>query len=214
MPEGILVSDIIAISGHRVYPDPGAFYRGIDSMKAKEYIFGGARGADTDALKYIAKTQPFAIRTVVVPDRVIDQPMVARDAIRIYGQNVLELRNKGPRRYQLRNQFMVNRSTHLRAFYDYRGSGGTYNTIEYAKKIGKPYDIWSIQEFDSEKILAKSKREFHVWIEENKYYKTNLGSIKPIILSYLKEKLHMGASEYLLSIGYPGVNTIEEYYET
>lgn len=212
MPEGILVSDIIAISGHRDYPDPGAFYRGIDTMKAGEYVFGGARGADTDALNYIARTQPNAVRTVVVPNRVMDQPYEARAAIKLHGQRVIELRNTGFNRYQIRNQFMVDRSTHTRAFYDYRGYGGTYNTIKYARSSGKSYDIWSVGKVDQAEIMGKSRADFDKWLAGNKDLKVNLESCKGFAVAYIKTNLNMGVQAYLRSIGVTDVNTLEGYF--
>ncbi|MBA7572488.1 hypothetical protein ES708_14268 [subsurface metagenome] len=140
MPVGLKVSDIIAISGHRDYPDRASFLRGLDNLRAREYIFGGARGADSDALYHIARTQPKAIRTVIVPNRAIDQPVSARQITSQHATRVIELKNTGAGRFQIRNRAMVDRSTHLRAFYDFRGSGGTLNTIEYARSKGKSFD--------------------------------------------------------------------------
>lgn len=212
MTEGLLVSDIIAISGHRDYPDPGAFYKGLDTMKAREYVFGGARGADTNALKYMARTQPNALRTVVVPNRVMDQPYEARAAIRLHGQKVIELRNTGAGRYQIRNQFMVDRSTHTRAFYDHRGYGGTYNTIRYAKLSGKSYDIWSMSKVDQAEFMLKSKDEFDTWLARNKDLKVNLDSCKGFAVAYIKQNLGMGVQAYLRSLGREDENTLEEYF--
>lgn len=212
MPTGLKVSDIIAITGHRDYPDPGAFYKGLDNLRAKEYVFGGARGADTDALKYLARTQPGARRTVVVPNRVIDQPVASRDAIRKYGQKVIELKNRGADRYQIRNRFMVNRSTHTRAFYDFRGRGGTFNTINYAKSSGKSFDVWTVKQFDQERIMRLNKREFDAWLRHKKDLNVNLESIKRIVIEYLKNVLRMGTREYMGTIGVAEYRMLEEYF--
>lgn len=212
MPTGLKVSDIIAISGHRDYPDPGAFYKGLDNLRAKEYVFGGARGVDTDALKYLARTQPSARRTVVVPNRVQHQPYEARAAIRLHGQKVIELRNTGADRYQIRNRFMVNRSTHTRAFYDFRGHGGTYNTINYAKYSGKSFDVWTVSKFDQERIMKLNKREFDAWLRHKKDLNVNLESIKRIVTMYLKNVLQMGMHEYMGTIGVAEYKMLEQFF--
>lgn len=212
MPAGLTVYDVIAISGHRDYPDPAAFYKGLDNLRAREYVFGGARGADTDALKYIARTQPNAVRTVVVPNRVMDQPYTARAAIKLHSTNTIELRNKGFNRYQIRNEFMVNRANHTRAFYDFRGRGGTYNTINYCRANNKSYDIWSVKKFDQEAIMKKNKNDFDAWLRDKRNMRVNPSSVKRIVLEYLKQNLRMGMYEYLLSIGVVGVKTFEEYF--
>lgn len=212
MPIGLKVSDIIAITGHRDYPDPAAFYKGLDNLRAKEYVFGGARGADTDALKYLARTQPNAARTVVVPNRVMHQPYEARVAIRLHGTKVIELRNTGFNRYQIRNEFMVNRSTHTRGFYDFRGHGGTYNTINYAKSSGKSFDVWTVSKFDQERIMKLNKREFDAWLRNKKDLNVNLESIKRIVTMYLKNVLQMGMHEYMGTIGVAEYKMLEQFF--
>ena len=213
MPEGLTIHDVIAISGHRDYPDPGSFYRGLDNMRAREYVFGGARGADTDALNYLARTQPNATRTVVVPNRVMDQPYTARAAIKLHGQNVIELKNSGFNRYQLRNEFMVNRANHTRAFYDFRGRGGTYNTIQYCKSNNKSYDIWSVEKIDQSEIMKKSKAEFDSWMERNRFMKVKPSSVKGFAIAFIKQNLGIGVIAYLRGIGVDDENTIEGYLE-
>lgn len=152
---------VIVITGHRDYADPGMLYRGLDQLHAiKEYIFGGARGTDTDALNYMARTQPGVDRHVVVPNRVQDQPMVARNAIRQHATRVTELRRTGPDRYMIRNRYMVDRANHVRAFYDGRGRGGTYNTIRYAEQTGKPVTVTEINSKDINEFIDKTPDEF------------------------------------------------------
>jgi len=160
MAVGLTYSDIIAITGHRDYGDPAALYRGLDQLRANEYLFGGARGTDTDALNYLARTQPGVHRHVVVPNRIVDQPELARRAIGLHADQVTELRNTGPNRYQIRNQYMVNRSTHVRAFYDGRGKGGTYNTIRYAERTGKTVSVTEINSKDVNELLEQTTEEF------------------------------------------------------
>ena len=210
MPVEEFTGEIIAISGHRYYPDRGALIRGLDNMRAKEYVFGGARGVDSDALDYITKTQPGAIRTVVVPNRIIDQSPEARAIIEKNASQIIELRNKGSNRYQIRNQFMVDRSTRLRAFYDNRGSGGTFNTINYAKSIGKPYDIWSLKEYDINKVMEMPRQDFDKMISKMRIQKVNINSIKGMIIKYLTMTAGVTVREYILSIGSPGDSTLEQ----
>lgn len=204
--------DRIAISGHRVYPDRSALLKGLNSIHAREYTFGGALGVDTDALEHIAKTQPRAVRTVVVPNRVADQPRLARHAIRKYSTRVIELRNTGPDRYMIRNRFMVDRSNRLSAFYDFRGRGGTYNTIEYARKTGKPFTTFPLKKYDTEQFRAMSREDFNKWTGTMKRFKVPLRAIKNLIIDILSEIYMIKVSEFLAGLGYPGAKTLEQFW--
>ncbi|KKL72372.1 hypothetical protein LCGC14_2085580 [marine sediment metagenome] len=212
MPEGYTVSEVIAITGHRDYTDRANFYKGLNNLRAKEYVFGGARGADTDALEYIGRSQPVSMRTVVVPNRVIDQPVQARAMIKRYATRVVELRNRGNNRFQIRNRNMVDRSTHVRAFYDFRGRGGTYNTIQYAKLKGKSYDIWNIKEVNLNKYMKMSRTEFQQWFNGMRESKVNLLSVKGIVLRYVKNILNVTMPVFLEMSGFIGVNALEDIW--
>lgn len=212
MPEVPTVSDVIAITGHRDYPDRGALFKGLDNLRAREYIFGGARGADSDALEYMAITQPRSLRTVVVPNRVIDQPIYTRAIIKNNATRIIELKNTGLDRFMIRNRNMVDRSTHVRAFYDFRGSGGTFNTIQYARLKGKPYDVWPMARYNETEILRKTPEEFGKWFKSMKEFKVNLGALKRVIMRYVKNIMGVPIQVFLEDIGYAGAKTLEEVW--
>lgn len=209
MPE---YDDIIAITGHRDYPDRAALYRGLDSMRARQYYLGGARGVDSDALEYIARTQPGSVRTVVVPNRVIDQPLSSQTAIKRYATNVIELRNTGPDRYMVRNRFMVDHSSRTVAFYDYRGRGGTYNTIEYARSKGKLGVVNSLNDYDIDYYRDMSQYEFHDMMCQMKRYNVPLSSVKTLLLQMIIEFFHKTVTSFFKGLGYVGVKTIEQFW--
>ena len=201
--------DSIAITGHRVYPDRAALYRGLDNLHAKQYYFGGARGVDSDALEYISKTQPGSIRTVVVPNRVVDQPLHARAIIKNHATNVIELRNSGPDRYFIRNRYMVNHSDKTVAFYDFRGRGGTLQTMNYASSKGKLLTTNSMVEFDQNKILNVNKNQARAWINDMREKKVNLSSIKMLVIQLILNVLETTVQVFIESLGYIGVKTLE-----
>jgi len=203
---------IIAITGHRDYPDRAALYRGLDNMHARHYYFGGARGIDSDALEYISKTQPGSIRTVVVPNRIVDQPTAAQVSIKRYATNVIELKNSGPDRFMIRNRFMVNKSNRTNAFYDFRGRGGTYNTIEYARTKGKLGTVNSLREFKSEEFSNMSKQQLHSTINQMKRYKIGLSGLKMILLNIIRNVYQVSIHEFFLSLGYKNVHTLEQFW--
>lgn len=149
--------DTVAFTGNRVYQDRAALYRGLDGIKADKWYFGGARGADTDALEYITKTQPLSTRVVVVPNQVIDQPRIAQAGIKRDATQIIELRNTGPGRYQFRNQYMVDRSQEVVAFTDGRSTGGTANTIRYAESKGVKVTRINWNGFIIENIVYKDQ---------------------------------------------------------
>ena len=213
MPRGLTVSDVIGITGHRNYPDRAALIRGLDNLQAREYVFGGARGVDSDALEYLSRTQPRSVRTVVVPNRAIDQPAYARNMTNKYATQVIELRNTGLNRYQLRNQNIVDRSTHLRAFYDFRGRGGTFNTINYARSKGKAFDVWPVQSYDERKLMAMSRSEAVDWIKQMKGLKVNLIAIKGIVLRVIDQVIQTSVFLLLDEMGFSGLKSLEQYWE-
>jgi len=213
MPAGFTESDIIGITGHRNYPDRAALIRGLDNLRGREYVFGGARGVDTDALEYISKTQPRSIRTVIVPNRVINQPAISQTAIKNYSTNIIELRNTGANRFQLRNQAIVDRSTHLRAFYDFRGRGGTYNTIQYAKIKGKPYDVWPLNGFNERTLQSMSASETKSWLQRMKGLKAQFQALKGIIVQLINNHYQQDQTYFLEQMGLYGCKTLEEAWE-
>ena len=213
MPIDYEYFDSIAITGHRDYADPAAMYRGLDRIGARQYYFGGARGVDTDALQYISQTQPEAIRTVVVPNTLADQPVEARAAIRQHATNVIELKNAGPDRYQLRNQFMVNKADKTVGFYNYSGRGGTFQTINYARSQGKLFEVHPLIDFNQREIFSLSPSEQRKWIEQMHSLKTDLFSIKGILLDIIIKSLRMNVGDFCSSIGHPGSTTLEQLWQ-
>jgi len=193
--------DIVAFSGHRIYTDRASFFRGLDDISAREYVFGGARGFDTDALEYIAKTQPHSIRTVVVPDKLINQPRYTIPITKKNSTSIIELKNTGLDRFQIRNRFMVDRSTHLRVFYDYRGTGGTYNTLQYAQSIGKSYDVWPLLNYNNDDYLNMSEESFREWMKTSRSHQVNLSAVKGIIMSFFNKKYGMIPRDVVLELG-------------
>ena len=186
MPGDRIIADVIAITGHRDYHDRAGLFRGLDNLQARKYYFGGARGADSDALEYIAKTQPGTTRTVVVPDRIVNQPAAAQGTTARYATEVIELKNKGMDRYQIRNRYIVDHSNRVAAFTDGRKSGGTYNTIQYAKSQGVPVDIKPIISMDKNVILNMNQADFEDWLRQCREARVPRTAIKSIFSEYMK----------------------------
>lgn len=201
--------DTIAITGNRDYADPAALYRGLDRIGARQYYFGGARGIDTDALSYVAETQPQSIRTVVVPNRLTDQPVAAQAAIKQHATNIIELKNAGPDRYQLRNKFIVNKADKTVGFYNYSGRGGTYQTIDYARSQGKLLQVNPIVDLNRDDILELSTDSQVDWIREMHGFKTDLSAIKGIVLDIILKNLNMSVYDFCESIGFPDCSSLE-----
>ena len=184
----------------------------MDRLKARQYYFGGARGADNDALKYIARTQPGSIRTVVVPNRLIDQPAETRMVIKNNATEIIELKNTGADRYRIRNQFMVNKAQKTVGFYDFRGRGGTYQTINYAESKGKLLRVNPMVEFNQREILNRSPQQQRIWIKEMRRLKVHLPAIKNIILTIIYQKLGMNIRDFADYIGRTDAKTLEEMW--
>lgn len=62
---------------------------------------------------------------------------IIKEAVEVvYVDSSMEYR--GPWVYQKRNEWMVDNATHVLAYYNGKGRGGTYNCIAYAEKVKKP----------------------------------------------------------------------------
>jgi hypothetical protein len=186
VPEEKIIADIIGITANRDYSDRAGLYRGLDRLQARGYLFGGARGGDSDALEYIAKTQPGSQRTVVVPNRLGNQPVAAQQTTARYATEVIELKNSGSDRYQIRNRYIVDHSSRMAAFTDGRKSGGTFNTIEYAKTQGRPVQIQQFVTMDKNVILNMNEADFEVWLGQCKEARVPRMAIKSIFSEYMK----------------------------
>lgn len=186
MPGETIRAATIAITGHRDYPDRAGLYRGLDRLRADNYLLGGARGADSDALEYLSSTQPGSHRTVVVPNRLQTQPLAAQASIRSSASEVIELGNVGSDRYMIRNRFMVDHADRLAAFYDGRGHGGTFNTIEYAKSRGVAVDIMPLVEMSEDAIQAMTFKEFNLWLDGCRVANIPRMSVKSITIRRMK----------------------------
>ena len=148
---------IVAITGHRkLTPADGALVTArvealIYEVRPDVVIFGGAVGVDTVALaaaQHHRSHHGGTVRAhrsrlvVIVPDVVRAQPHEAREAIRLYADEVVEKRNAitrtdGWAAYHLRNEAMVNRATHVLGFWDGGHRSGAGSCISYAQRMGR-----------------------------------------------------------------------------
>jgi len=177
----------IAFTGNRDYTDLGALYRGLDGVKADTYYFGGARGADADALQYIARTQPGSERIVVVPNTLDDQPGAIQPIIRENATKIIELKNSGLDRYRIRNRFIVDNADRVVAFTDGRKSGGTFNTITYAESQGKEVQIITWVNVDESLVVAMNEEELINWLTICENEKIPEIAVKGMVIASIKK---------------------------
>ncbi len=149
MPDSVTISGTRATSHH-----PGSWFTALFVRFVEPFIgsdthvyVGGAPGIDTLALRWLIELARAQI-TVVVPARLADQPIEARDAVvgalrdeRL--TNLVELRHPrfpAAEAYHARNRWMVDRSEFLIAFpLSDGGASGTGQTIEYAATKRLPH---------------------------------------------------------------------------
>jgi hypothetical protein len=141
----------IAVSGARRLhvEDEPEIAKGIDGAirrwRPKEMIFGGARGADTEALRAARRVRAgraWPRLVVVVPGRAGDQPQAARECAEACADEVVEmglpLNDKSS--YLKRNAEILSRADRLLAFWDGAG-GGTSWTINEARRRALPVEV-------------------------------------------------------------------------
>ena len=151
---------IVAITGHRkLSPADAALVTArvealIYEVRPDVVIFGGAVGVDTVALAAAQHHRSYGGHTVrahrsrlvvIVPDVVAAQPHEAREAIRLYADEVVEMRNPitgydNFYAYHARNREMVKRATHVLGFWNGDPRSGTSACLAYAASIGRP--LW------------------------------------------------------------------------
>lgn len=109
----------------------------------KTIMFGGALGADTVALQAALEldipNKPRLI--VVVPDKLTSQPkqtqLISEQADQVIELGIPISSGDHFQAYQVRNEYMVDNSDYVVAFWNKIQSGGTYNCIRYALKNNK-----------------------------------------------------------------------------
>jgi hypothetical protein len=145
---------IASITGHRVVGSNSkkriwsAMRALVGNQTIDSIYFGGAGGTDTEALKaslYQRKgVRPWLV--VVLPDRLENQPLVTHEFSRM-ADELIELRNPITnkdryRSYKIRNEFLVDISSFLLAFFNGNYDSGTGSAIRYAEKKGtKVYKV-------------------------------------------------------------------------
>ena len=140
----------LSVTGHRSVSvaDVAKVWATISRLIAKNadvkrITFGGAEGADTEALLAADHARKKHGRTdvalhVVVPCRIQDQPLIAQNSFKLADDIVEMLLPWTLRsRYALRDKELVNRCDQLVAFWSGRSSG-TGMTVRMAKEASKP----------------------------------------------------------------------------
>lgn len=133
--------------------------RDLCAMRPEEIIFGGARGGDAVALECAAFYRVATARLVViVPDTLSMQPDEAQVAIRLYADEVIELRNKITRSndfaaFKTRNAAMVDRAMEcgdgrLLGLWNGDKRSGTYSCLAYASRVWCPLWVEAIEGSD------------------------------------------------------------------
>lgn len=151
---------IVAITGHRkLTPADAALVTArveslIYEVRPAAVIFGGAVGVDTVALAaahHHVSHRGGTVRAhhsrlvVIVPDVVRAQPHEAREAIRLYADEVVEMRNPikradGWAAYHARNHEMVLRADVVLGFWDGDTRSGTGSCLAHAQRMGR--GVW------------------------------------------------------------------------
>ncbi len=141
----------VAVSGHRwlKWPEDMQIIEQkmigyVHDPEVEQIFFGGAGGADTDALRYALEHRQnrFPKLTVIVPNTLDWQPVSAQ-LWSVRADELIELKahiteNDHYLSYELRNRRLVDEIVacgQLTAFWSGRPSG-TYNAIKYAQSIG------------------------------------------------------------------------------
>lgn len=119
----------------------------VSDPSVTEIHFGGALGADTEALTTAIMARPFNRTSrlhlvVVVPGCLYEQPTNAAEAAK-WADEVIELKlpSSDRNRFRTRNQHLVYAADMLLAFWNGDERSGTAMTMRMAKKKGIPMRV-------------------------------------------------------------------------
>lgn len=109
---------------------------------------GGALGVDTLVVETLLDQERHPTIVTVVPCRIDDQPIAVRAILRRSDQ-IIELGipitdRDGWQAYKVRNQYMVDHCDRLVAFHNGSTQSGTWSTMHYANRIGRPVEVVGI----------------------------------------------------------------------
>ena len=122
----------------------------VSNPQIEKIFFGGARGADTEALKVaLAERKTNVILTCVVPNTIEHQPYETREISRL-ADEIIELKNEiSPndrfKAYKIRKEYMIDNADEVVAFWSSDFRSGTYSAINYARKQNKKVEIVEIK---------------------------------------------------------------------
>lgn len=143
LPEGRMV----AVTGHRAITaaDAEVVERTVAEYPLCEWVFGGAVGVDTVALRAARAAASVAWLEVIVPGAIAQQPREARAAIEECADAVTELRGNlaTPQAYHARNLALVAAASEVLVFTDGLPSG-TRQCAETAREQGRPVRVVEI----------------------------------------------------------------------
>jgi DNA polymerase III epsilon subunit-like protein len=142
---------VVAVTGHRYITaeDGATVARVVAEYPACKWVFGGAIGVDTVALRE-ARKAGLSWLEVIVPGTVAQQPPEARRAIEECADSVVEMRARNLRdsaAFMDRNKAMVHAASEVLAFTD-GGPSGTRNAMEYARFQARPVRVVGVQGSD------------------------------------------------------------------
>ena len=146
---------VVAVTGHRhiTREDEATVERAVAEYPACKWVFGGAIGVDTVALRE-ARKAGLSWLEVIVPGTVAQQPPEARRAIEECADSVVEMRARNLRdsaAFMDRNKAMVHAASEVLAFTD-GGPSGTRNAMEYARFQARPVRVVGIEGSDWRKV--------------------------------------------------------------
>jgi len=146
-------AQVVAVTGHRhiTAPDAETVTAAVDEHPAQSWVFGGASGVDTVALRAVRASHGIAWLKVIVPGTVAQQPAEARATIEACADKVVELGGDlaKPASYHARNRAMVREALEVLAFMDGgKGGSGTRNCAERAREQGRALRVVGIEGSD------------------------------------------------------------------
>ena len=142
----------------------------IEEQKVVCFITGGALGVDLDVAEIVLalqKTYPFVTHRLALPyenqaGRYAPNDKIRHERVKKSSNVVVLADHYTPWCMQQRNVYMVDNAHVVAAFVSGEKTGGTYNTIRYAKRKKKPVYVFNLDscQTSNSKAWIKSAEQF------------------------------------------------------
>lgn len=202
----------VGIIGPWEYPDRGALFRALDTLRVSQYFLAAEGSFNQDVIIYLGKTQSRSIRNVIIAGNISELVQEEQLVIKKWGTQIIELKLAGDESFRMQKIYIADHSAAVCVFVDEEARLQTEEILMYSRTVGKKIKVFPLVRFDEKDVLLLSKEEFVFWLNSMKEKQIDLQSIKGIILDYIEKNLLMTMKEFMVFLGTSDENNLESWF--